>query len=500
MPRRLVALVAVLAAHCPPLTAQHAPAAGPGLRFEVRLAPGNVPEPAASGRVLVAVGPAKGRPDFTRTRPPVLPVLGADADRFGSDTVVSLDGRSDAFPLRPLDELPAGEYTVQAIFACNRDVNLPDAPGNRYCDPVRVQLDPKAGTTVKLTLDKAFAEDRARETATHKYLKLPSKLLSDFHGRPMAYRVGVVLPPDFEKEPNRKYALIVHIGGFGTRYTDAAGIAPDRRFVQVLLDGAGPYGDPYQVNSANNGPYGDALTKEVIPYIEKAYRCLGTPASRFTAGASTGGWVSLALQVFYPDFFNGCWSQCPDSVDFRAYELIDVYRDTNAYVNRWGFERPGMRTLDGDTVYTVRHECRLENVLGRGGRWELSGRDWASWNAVYGPRGADGLPVPLWDGKTGAINRHVVKHWEKYDLRLVLERNWKELGPKLAGGKVNIWVGDADDYFLNNAVHRLKASLAARTAPPFDGTILIEMRKPHTSGGWTDEQMRDAMAARAGVR
>ncbi len=492
MARRLAVL---LAAYCV-LGTPVSPAADPGLRFEVRLAPGTAPNPPASGRVLVAVGPASGQPDFTRTQPPVLPLLGTDVSQFTADKTVTLDGKCATFPLKPLSELRPVEYTVQAVFAFNRDINLPDAPGNRYCEPVKVRLDPKTGTVVKLTLDKTYEEDVPEGTATHKYLKLPSKLLSDFHGRPMAYRVGVVLPPNFDREPRKRYGLIVRVGGFGTRYTHTGRIAPDPRFVQILLDGAGPFGDPYQVNSANHGPYGDALTKEVIPYVEKTYRCIGTPQARFTTGGSTGGWVSLALQVFYPDFFNGCWSQCPDGVDFRAYELVNVYRDDNAYVNRWGFDRPSKRSLDGDTVFTLRHECQIENVLGRGGRWELSGRDWASWNAVYGPRGADGLPVPLWDGKTGAIHRDAVRHWEKYDLRLVLERNWKTLGPKLAGGKVHVWVGDADDYFLNNAVHRLRASLAKQTDPKFDGTILIEMRKPHSSGGWTDAQMRDAMAAR----
>ena len=479
------------------LAALAGPASAAGLRCEVRLAPGNVPDPVASGRVLVAVGPANGSPSFLRTDPPVLPVLGTDADRFTADAVAALDAKSATFPLTNLDDLPAGDYTVQAVFAFNRDVNLPHAPGNRYCDPVKVRLDPKAGTVVKLTLDKAYAERAPKDTATVKFHAVPSKLLSDFHGRPMVYRVGVCLPANFDKEPDRKYALVVHVGGFGSRYTAAGFLRPDPRFVQLFLDGAGPFGDPYQVNSANNGPYGDALTTEVIPFVEKTYRGLGTPQSRFTTGASTGGWVSLALQIFYPDFFSGCWSQCPDAVDFRAYELIDVYRDANAYVNRFGFERPAKRTLDGDVIYTVRHECRIETVLGRGDRWELSGRDWASWNATYGPRGKDGLPVPLWDGKTGAIDKTVLKHWEKYDLRLHAERNWKELGPKLAGGKVHVWVGDADDYYLNNAVHRLKASLAARSDPPFDGSVQIEMRRGHTSGGWTPKQMLDEMAVRA---
>jgi S-formylglutathione hydrolase FrmB len=474
-----------------------APAFADGLRFEVSLPDGTPPQ---TGRLVVAVGPRGGRPDPTRTDPPCLPVLGKDADNWGPGKPLVVDAACDTFPLTNLNSLPAGEYTVQAFLLTNPDINLPTAPGNRSCEVRRVTLDPAAGTVVKLLLDKTSEERKPADTATHKFLHIPSKKLSAFHGRPMVYRVGVVLPPDFADTPNRKYALIVHIGGYGSRYTAARRIRPDRRFVQVMLDGAGPYGDPYQVDSANNGPYGAALTEEVIPLVEKTYRCLGTRESRFTTGGSTGGWVSLALQVFYPDYFNGCWSQCPDSVTFSAFELIDIYRDKNAYVNRFGFERASKRTIDGDTVFTLRHEVQIERVLGRGGRWELGGRDWCAWNATYGPRGADGKPAPLWDGKTGAIDPTVLNHWEKYDLVRVLDRNWSNLGPKLAGGKVHVWVGDADDYFLNNAVHRLKATLSRQTAPKFDGKILIDMRQPHTSGGWSDEQMRDEMAARAGVR
>lgn len=495
MPTRVL-----LAALSLPLSLSLAKAADPGVRFEVNFAANNVPEPAASGRVLVAVGPARGRPHFTETDPPNLPMVGADADKVTADTVVTLDAKCPTFPLVSLDDLPAGDYTVQAVFACNRDVNLPTAPGNRYCDPVKVKLDPKAGTTVKITLDKAYRERVPADTKTHKYLSLPSKLLSEFHGRPMVYRVGVVLPPDFDPESEKRYALIVHVGGFGTRYTSAAFMRPDPRFVQILLDGAGPLGDPYQVDSANHGPYGSALTREVIPHVEKQYRCVGTAKARFTSGASTGGWVSFALQVFYPDFFNGCWSQCPDPVDFRAFELVNIYDDENAYVDAAGDERPSKRTADGRTVFTLRHECQIENVLGCGGRWELSGRDWAAWNATYGPRGADGLPVPLWDGKTGKLSKDVQEHWEKYDLRLVLERNWKELGPKLAGGKVHVWVGTADDYFLNKAVELLKPAVEKLESPPFDGKILIEPGKTHTGGGWTDRQMLDEMAERAGLK
>jgi hypothetical protein len=230
----------------------------------------------------------------------------------------------------------------------------------------------------------------------------------------------------------------------------------------------------------------------LIPYVEKTFRGIGEPFARFTDGGSTGGWVSLALQVFYPDFFNGCWSSCPDPVDFRAYELINIYEDDNAYVNRFGFERPAMRLTTGETVYTVRHECQLEVVLGRGNRWELSGKDWCAWNATFGPRGPDGLPIPLWDGKTGKINRSVVEHWKKYDLRRVLENNWSALAPKLHG-KIHIWVGDADDYFLNNAVHLLDTFLS-KANPQYGGRIEYGPGRGHTTG-WTDRQIMDEMMA-----
>jgi len=491
MPTHIAAVAALLVASV--VAAQ--PAARPGLRFVVAIDPAL---PAQTGRVLVAVGPKGGAPDFTEYKPPVLPVLGAEA-ALAPGRTATLDATSDVFPIAPaLNDLPAGEYTVQAILATNRDINLPDAPGNLYSAPVKVKLDPAAGTVVGLTLDKTFAEKKPKDTATHKYLALPSKQLSDFHGRRMTYRVGVVLPPNFDKEPEKNYGLILDIGGFGSRYTDARRTSPDKRFVQVVPDGAGPFGDPYQVNSANNGPYGDALIQEVIPYLEKTFRC-GGAGKRFTCGASTGGWVSLALQVYYPDTFNGCWSQCPDSLTFERFELIDLYAEKNAFVNRFGFERPSTRTLDGDVVSTVRHEAQLDRVLGKGGRWELGGRDWSSWNAVYGPRGADGLPVPVWDGKTGAINKGVLDHWKKYDLTKHVVANWKVLGPKLAGGKVNVWVGDADDYYLNAAVHKFKSAVGLLRDPAFDGRVLIEMRATHSSGGWTRRERLDAMAARGGL-
>ncbi|HQR43418.1 MAG TPA: alpha/beta hydrolase-fold protein, partial [Gemmatales bacterium] len=423
------------------------------------------------------------------------PYFGVDMDNFTTDKVAVIDDSATPFPVARLSDVPAGNYTAQAVFHTNRDICLPNAHLNLISKPQPVKWDPASSEPIQLTLTERLPDEVVpKDTATVKYLKFHSKLLSDFHRRPFYYRLAVILPRNFDNEGDKNYLLCVHIGGFGTRYTFAGGIPSDPRFVQILLDGAGPYGDPYQVNSANNGPYGDALTQEVIPHVEKAFRCGGLNR-RFTTGGSTGGWVSLALQLYYPDFFNGCWSSCPDPVDFRDYELINIYSDKNAYVNGFQFERPSQRTINGETVMTLRHECQAENVIGRGGKFNTGGKDWSSWNATFGPRGADGLPSLLWDPKTGVIDRSVTEAWKQHDLRHVLESRWPQMGSKL-NEKVHVWVGDADDYFLNNAVHRFKAAADKLENPKFNGEIIIAPRKGHTSG-WSSKQVLDLMAQRA---
>ena len=258
--------------------------------------------------------------------------------------------------------------------------------------------------------------------------------------------------------------------------------------ILLFLDGAGPYGDPYQVNSANNGPYGDAITQELIPAVEHQFRAIGEPRARVVSGLSTGGWASLALQVFYPDFFNGTWTFCPDGVDFRAFELVNIYDDINAYTNRYGFERPSDRTVTGDVRLTMRREVGVENLLGLGNSWTMSGQQWGAWNATYGPRGSDGRPVPLWDPQTGVIDHEVAGQWKKYDLRLYLEKNWPTLGSKLKG-KLHIAVGDADNYYLNNAVHLLDEFLS-HANPPYQGRIVYGPGKGH---GWADLTVAEMM-------
>src|SRR6185369_12873377 len=417
-------------------------AASTALRFEIQVAPGLLVKP-QNGRLFVVMsrnGTAEPRTSISDTGLDAPPVLARDVNNFAAGATAVIDEKAIAFPIADLAHLPAGDYRVQAVFDFNPDLASVNAPGNLYSRAKSVHLDPQQAETIKIELTEQEPPNQLPADIDYiKYVRLQSDLLTKFHGRPIYLRAGVVLPRDFEKDTAARYPLRVQIGGYGTRYTIvqrlmAAGssfrrtwLADDTpRMVLLQLDGDGPFGDCYQVNSDNNGPYGDAVTGELIPYIEKQFRCIGEPSARVLNGGSTGGWVSLALQIFYPDFFNGTWSGYPDGVDFRAFQLINIYQDDNAYVNRWGFERPSARELNGDVKFTIRHECQMENVLGAGDSWTMSGQQWGAWNATYGPRGADGRPVPLWDAKTGKINRSVVEHWKKYDLRLQLAQNWKQ--------------------------------------------------------------------------
>ncbi len=495
--------------------------AGIGLRFEVTLDPSLPAQPA--GRLLVVIasrasGASSASSDrleprrlIGRTGPHAASTIGVDTPPLAPGDSVTLDATAAAFPIESLAEIPAGEYDVQAVLATNPDLNLPDAPGNLFSAPARIRLGPGRRTGIvasRLTLSETVpVEQLPADEEYLRFVKIRSDLLTAFHGRPIYLRAGIILPRGFDQEPDRRYPVRIHTGGYGSRYTSVrsmmrpgssfrdawlADTAP--RMLLLHLDGAGPYGDPYQVNSANNGPYGDAVTRELIPHIEREFRGVGEPSARVLDGGSTGGWVSLALQVFYPDFFNGAWASCPDSVDFRGFQLVDIYGDDSAYVDEQGTELPSARNRDGTVRFTVRHEVQMENVLGLGDSWTMSGRQWGAWNATYGPRGEDGRPVPLWDPKTGIIDRSVIRRWEQYDLRLVLERGWDELAPKLQG-KLNVWVGEMDDYYLNNAVHLLDEFLRSRPSG-LDARIEYGPDRGHCWTGISQAEMLREMGRR----
>ncbi|MEO8449353.1 MAG: alpha/beta hydrolase-fold protein, partial [Gemmatimonadota bacterium] len=257
------------------------------------------------------------------------------------------------------------------------------------------------------------------------------------------------------------------------------------RMVAIRILHPSPYyDDSYAVNSANNGPYGDAIMQELIPYLESRFRVIAKPYARVLTGGSTGGWEALALQVYHPKFYGGVWSLYPDPVDFRRYELMNLYADSNAFTvvrNPWiSVERPSERLRDGQPVVTVRQENQLNNVRGSRRR---GGENFAIWEATYGPTDKDGYPAPIWDDRTGAINADVARYWREhdYDLRDYLARNWPKVGPDLVG-KIHMVCGDMDNYYLNLAVYLLEEFLTSTTKPAYGGSF--RYGRPLKQHGW----------------
>lgn len=490
--RALLALATLLTALWP---------AAAAFQLEVSLQPGLTTN-SLSGRLVVILAQdehTEPRLALDDTSPGGPFVFGRDADAFTARRPVVLDDSAIGNRVK-LSRLPPGKYFVQSVLDVSTDLRSINAAGNYISEVQTLNLNPRSRKPVKLALSRRIPPETVAETELVRFVRIQSRLLSEFHQRPIYLRAGIILPTTYASQPERRYPLWIHIGGFGARYTRVedmmkfgfrshwqASDAPQMIYVQA--DGAGPNGDPYQINSANNGPYGHAFVWELIPAIEKEFRAIGQPHARVLSGRSTGGWVALALQIFYPDEFAGAWAASPDPVDFRAFQLVNIYTEPDAFVNLHGEERPSAREPTGEIRLTMRREVQLENVLGHADSWTRSGQQWGAWNAVFSPRGEDGFPVPLWDAR-GRINPTVARHWKKYDLRFVLEENWAELAPRLRG-KLHISVGDADDYFLNNAVRLLETALAERE--PKD--IATFAYGPGESHGWMNLKLEELMAA-----
>jgi S-formylglutathione hydrolase FrmB len=303
-----------------------------------------------------------------------------------------------------------------------------------------------------------YEERPFKETDRVKLVDVESKLLTAFHKRPTRMRAGVILPESYAKEPARRYPVVYEIPGFsGTHHSALRQPASVTKrdgveVLHVVLDPSCHHGHHVFADSANNGPVGRALIEELIPAIESKFRAVAKPEARLLTGHSSGGWSSLWLQVTYPDYFGGCWSTAPDPVDFRDFQRIDVYRPgENMFTDASGQKRPLARRGEKPVLW-YRDFSDMEEVMGHGGQL-------ASFEAVFSDRGADGKPRRLWDRKSGAIDPDVAKSWEKYDIRLVLERNWAALAPKLSG-KVHVYMGDLDTFYLEGATRLLKESQA----------------------------------------
>jgi hypothetical protein len=533
-------LPTLLAGSVLPLTAR-AQGGASRLRFEVTF-PAERSRTPLDGRLLVLIAAdTSDEPRFQISDGPgTQQVFGIDVDGWRPGETRIVDASAFGYPLRSIAGLPPGTYRVQALInryetfrrSDGHVVKLPPdkgegqqwnrKPGNLYSRPRTVALDPSRGDVVRLSLDQEIppVDDFAKqETKYVKYVKIRSERLSKFWGRDMHLAAWVLLPWGFDEHPDARYPLMVFHGHFpsglgGWRETPPdTTLKPDYsarfnlrgynriqqeyawqfykdwmgngfpRALLIEIQHATPfYDDSYAVNSANNGPYGDAIQYELIPEIERRFRGIGQGWARFTFGGSTGGWEAMAVQMFYPDEYNGAWIACPDPIDFRAYTVVNIYSDTNAYYREGPFKRvprPGQRNYLGHLSTTLEQSNHRELALGTHSR---SGDQWDVWESVYSPVGADGYPKPIWNKLTGAIDRSVAAYWrEHYDLSYILRRDWKTLGPKLRG-KLRIYVGDMDNYYLNNAVYLVEEFLRSAD-PPADAVVDYGDRDEHCWNG-----------------
>jgi hypothetical protein len=443
------------------------------------------------------------------------------------------------YPIRTLADLKPGEYYVQALLhkyetfrrADGKTVKLPmdrgegqqwnRAPGNTYSKPLKVTIKDGKNPRIDLTLDQEIPPiDPPKDTKYIKHIRIQSELLTKFWGRPMHLGAHVLVPEGFDEHPEARYPLIINHGHFPDDFTGFRTEPPDPnlkpdynerfklegynrieqqeaydfykkwtgpnfpRFLIVEIQHANPfYDDSYAVNSQNLGPYGDAIMKELVPEIEKRFRGIGQGWARFTYGGSTGGWEALAVQLFYPDEFNGAFGACPDPIDFRAYTLVNIYQDRNAYFLEGAHTRvprPGKRNYLGEVSITLEQTNYMELALGNRSR---SGQQFDIWEAVYSPVGPDGYPKRIFNKVTGELDHEVAKHWqENYDLRYILERDWAKLGPKVRG-KLHIYCGDMDNYYLNNAVYLMEDFLKKAQNPPADAEVAYGDRAEHCWNG-----------------
>jgi hypothetical protein len=528
--RKLMPALLAMAAATAPVQAE---------TFSVTIGPG-MPQPSYDGRVLLILtrdGKSEPRMQANRSADSAQ-VFGVDADGLRAGQPVEIGADVTGYPLERAREIPAGRYLAQAVLhkydtfrlANGKVVKLPAArgagqnwrrePGNLVSAPVEIDFDPARPGTIPLVLTRALPPiAEPKDTEFVRYFKFRSPSLSKFWGRDVYLNGHVLVPRDFDKHPEARFPLVINHGhfpegfsGFRTTPPDPnAPCVPNPRFNEpcynrieeqeaysfyqkwispdfprmliVEIDHSNPYfDDSYAVNSANLGPYGDAITHEFVPALEKAFRGLGKGWARFVYGGSTGGWEALAVQIFYPDEYNGAFAACPDTIDFRQTKVVNIYEDANAFWKIGPFGRvPVMinRNYLGHVNWTNEMENRYERVIGSKTR---SGGQWDIWDAVYSPMGADGYPKPIWDKTTGVIDRQVAEHWrENYDLRHILERDWQKLAPKLQG-KLHIYVGDMDNFYLNNAVYLMEDFLK-RADPPYGGEVKYGDRAEHCWNG-----------------
>ena len=387
-----------------------------------------------------------------------------------------------------LENIPAGKYFVQILWDQDKNESRINAQGNLYTKKEGINLD--RSTEIDFTLNQKIGGRMVKNHPLSKAIDFKSDTLSKWWGKPVYLKASVLLPHGYDK--NTKYPIRYNIAGYGGRFDRINYLIENKEFIEwwdsdeapqiisVFLDGEGPFGDSYQMDSENSGPYGYSLINELIPYIESEYRGTNTATTRFVDGCSTGGWVSLGLQLYYPDFFNGVFSYSPDAIEFENYQLVNIYKDSNAFVNEFNYKRPLMRDIMGEPLLSWQEFIQYENVLGSSNTYLNSGGQISAHTALYSPKGENGLPKPLINPYTGKIDHAVADHWKKYDFKLYAKKNWAQLGPKVQG-KIFIWMGDMDNFYLNTATRGFDDFIKTTKNPSSDAEIVFSPMEGHCS-------------------
>lgn len=418
-------------------------------------------------------------------------------EKWEANQSLIINSKTTNFRSKGLDKgMPDGSerFYYQILYKQNIDDGGDNVEGNLYSPVDSTFLSPNV--SLRVNLESLIP---AAKIVDHKFVRsfvIKSDLLSAFSGHTRYIKAAVLLPATYYDNPKAIFPICYRAPGLNGRYDIINGQMKDKKFtdfwfskeapqvIYVFLDSQGPYGDTYQVDSENNGPCGKALTGELIPLIEKEVGYKPESGMRFLTGYSTGGWVALGLQIFYPDFFNGTWSYSPDPIDFEHYGLINIYKDLTIFYNSYGYLQPGRRTIFGEPTYSMKDWIANENSNSRTNNYLVSGGQFGAYNAVFGPKGADGLPSLMFDPNTGVIDHAIAKQWEKYDLKKVLEKDWAVLGPKLQG-KIWIWTGDMDGLYSNVATRFFKMYLDKTTQPKSDAKISFTPMAGHIAE-WND--------------
>ncbi len=433
--------------------------------FDVTLASKVATQP-LNGRLFIFLQPVAGpnpihrEPRFGPDWYAAEPFFGLDVREFAPGQDRRMDDTADGFPDK-LSKLAPGRYRVQALLDINPDAQEPGrGAGNLYSAVQEIDFNPADAQSKPLVLDRIVEPEPWPDSRWAKEISLRSDWLSKFHKRDILQQCGVVLPASYYDQPRRRYPVIYLIPGFGGTHRDALQYASrppateegEEEFIRVFLTGECKWGHHAFVDSATNGPRGEALIWELIPEIDRRFRTVANRDGRFLYGHSSGGWSALWLMINYPDVFGGVWSISPDPVDFRDWQGINLYADPpqNMYVDPAGNRRPIAR--HGDQVMLWYDSfTKMDDVLKRGGQLR-------SFEATFSPVADDGEPRKLWDRATGQIDPDVARAWQQFDIRLQIEQHWQHLQPLLAG-RVHIIVGDQDTYYLDGAVRKLADSL-----------------------------------------